>query len=1522
MRKALSGIVSTAIYFAICTHSAAQVATGNYSYGTFDKKGLDSVNLGNLNVNFLIPILHKSGRGIPFDYSLAYDSSVWFPSTVNGSSVWTPVNLFGWSADTEATTGFVSYWTDTETVPDPGGPPLATCTITTYYSWTYTDPLGTAHAYNGTTQAVSGGDGCPQPTPGFTELAGDGSGYTLTVRLYKKGSVTGASGKAILPAGPLDSSGTVTDSNGNEISVDGNGHFTDTTGNIVLTTAGAAPNSHTFQYSDTNGNPQTVTMNYVTYTVQTAFGCNVGEYGPTSTPLVDSITFPDGSSYHFSYEATPNVPGAVTGRLAGIQLPQGDWISYTYTGGNNGIICSDGSTAGLTRSLSSDSGSASSAWSYARTFPNGAGTSHTEVVDGLGNHLAYDFVAPSNPPSGITADYYEIKRSVYQGSESGTPVVAKYTCINQPVYSSPCPSSGFSLPISTIANYEVLDGIQMRGTSLSLNGYGQVQGTAVYDFGGASNYGATLRSEIIQYPLYYGTMSLLGTDKVYDGAGNLAGQTFYSYDTSAPVASSGVPQHVAVSGGGGNLTNVTKYVSANVSYTSTATYEDTGSLLTATTPNGQTTLSYDPTFVYNIGASLPTPSSGVAINTGMSFDTSNTGLPLSSTDPNSNQTSFAYNDSLLRVTQINNPDGGYTTYNYWNATQEGVFSYQNSGVHTDTELLVDGYGRQSRSAIANGQGTNPWYQVDDCYDANGNLSFQSYRYQGNGWGSGKLCAGSGETYTYDVLGRLTRVTHGDGTFVSFTYRGRAVQVNDEIGVSRIYQVDGLGRSTIVCEISSNGNMPGSGSPVNCGTDISSTGFTTTFGYSLSSHTTTITQGTQTRTFQTDWIGRPILTQEPESGQTTYSYSYNSTGLQVTRTRPEANQTNPSVTTTTTTQYDLLGRVVSVQYSDGTPTKNFAYDQNSGWSAAQNLKGRLSVASVSNAATSYGYDPTGRTNLMAECTPSNCGSWTFNLNYTYDWLGNLLTSGDGAGNTETYTYSQANEVQSITSSVNDSQHPPNLMSNVQNGPFGPLSWQLGNGLTGVRQYDSMGRTAGGWVCQGSSQPGCSGGSELYAFASGWTGAYLTSASDAVLSQSNSYGYDEFGRLTSLTVESGTPGNYSWVYDRWGNRTQESSGANLVFNTSTNQAIGLVYDAAGNVTNDGAHSYTYDAEGNMTQVDGGQTATYTYNALEQRVRTSSPSGALEFIFNPAGQHTSLWDPVHDWINTAWVYWGAARVAFYYAGTTEFDHQDWLGTERMRSNVSAQVAGSFTSLPYGDNYSYSGVDWDAYHFATLDQDDSAHEHAQFRQYSNLTGRWMSPDPYSESYDFTNPQSLNRYVYARDNPLSFTDPTGLNICFFGGPGDTVENDTDPTDFTDDNPADCAAAGGVSYGVDQSVTVNGDDGSDGPLILSFYIVGGSGGAGEGADGAPDSSAQTQRIMDPFVSQENRQFNQCIKDGLVTVLATSEPDGWGAVSAAQDTLKLEKQCLLSFPLAALSPNYSGAFKPGAPFVVGYFSSWF
>ncbi|MFY9557291.1 MAG: hypothetical protein WAV47_21480 [Blastocatellia bacterium] len=67
-------------------------------------------------------------------------------------------------------------------------------------------------------------------------------------------------------------------------------------------------------------------------------------------------------------------------------------------------------------------------------------------------------------------------------------------------------------------------------------------------------------------------------------------------------------------------------------------------------------------------------------------------------------------------------------------------------------------------------------------------------------------------------------------------------------------------------------------------------------------------------------------------------------------------------------------------------------------------------------------------------------------------------------------------------------------------------------------------------------------------------------------------------------------------------QQSGGAptnRLTSVTTSGATANYTYDAAGNVTNDGVHSYQYDAENRVVSVDGGTTAQYEYAHQNRRV-----------------------------------------------------------------------------------------------------------------------------------------------------------------------------------------------------------------------------------------------------------------------------------------------------------------------------------
>jgi hypothetical protein len=178
-------------------------------------------------------------------------------------------------------------------------------------------------------------------------------------------------------------------------------------------------------------------MKYTSYTVQTNFGCSgIVEFAATSESLVSEIDLPDGTKYTFTYEQTPGTPSNTTGRLASVTLPTGGTISYTYTGGSNGIECSDGSTAGLTRVTPDGT------WTYARSGSGSAWTTTITDPSSAANQTVIDFQQEST-----NNNFYETERQVYSGSSSsGTLLKTVFTCYN--ASTSPCNSTAITLPIS------------------------------------------------------------------------------------------------------------------------------------------------------------------------------------------------------------------------------------------------------------------------------------------------------------------------------------------------------------------------------------------------------------------------------------------------------------------------------------------------------------------------------------------------------------------------------------------------------------------------------------------------------------------------------------------------------------------------------------------------------------------------------------------------------------------------------------------------------------------------------------------------------------------------------------------------------------------------------------------------------------------------------------------------------------------------------------------------------------------
>ncbi len=135
-------MVSLFLVLLASSSSLSQVATGTPPFASFGGGPFDTINLGNLNVHFDIPVFSKAGRGVPLRYALSYDSSVWYPSGTVGSQTWTPANssLWGWRGIGEALAGYITYASSQRRCADH--------TLANFYtSWVYHDMFGTTQIF-------------------------------------------------------------------------------------------------------------------------------------------------------------------------------------------------------------------------------------------------------------------------------------------------------------------------------------------------------------------------------------------------------------------------------------------------------------------------------------------------------------------------------------------------------------------------------------------------------------------------------------------------------------------------------------------------------------------------------------------------------------------------------------------------------------------------------------------------------------------------------------------------------------------------------------------------------------------------------------------------------------------------------------------------------------------------------------------------------------------------------------------------------------------------------------------------------------------------------------------------------------------------------------------------------------------------------------------------------------------------------------------------------------------------------
>ncbi len=1367
--------------------TSAQVATGFPPYGSFGGGPFDTVNKANLNVHFAIPIISKAGRGLPFDYAVTYDSSIWSPVSSTGQHTWTPVgqsagtsSTWGWGAMSQAMVGYVSYYLTQPTCNDHNGQVY-------YYevlsSWSYYDAQGTGHAFPSTLQ-VSNLSLTPctnnhnPPYYSGSATATDGSGWQISVSAGPLGmppqpsateySVSGVTIVApFSPGGPAADS--VTDPNGNVIIYSGGG-ITDTLGTTVLTVQSGNPSSYT--WTPQGSSTGTVTFKYTLQTVQTYFGCSgISEYGATPIYLVSEIDMPDVQSvptdkYTISYETTPGHSPNVTGRIASITLPTGGKITYQYSGGSGGITCADGSTATLTRKVYPD-GVTSQVWTYAHSESGTAWT--TTIADPQSNQTVMNFQT-----------IYETQRVVKQGSSTVLGTVN--TCYNSSATS--CNSTAVSRPITQRTVTTTLGNLKAQ-TQTFYNSYGMPTKVDEYDFG-SGTVGNFKRETMACYAslswiqdrpsakVVYSTNT--GNPSDCSGTSNLVAKTTYAYDSN------------------GNLqTEKRYYASGSSSYISRSfTYGSYGVLTSSTDFKGNST-GYS-NFTCATNTAFPTtitlPITSLTYTLNWNCDG---GVLTSIQDPNGQPTTDQYGDATFwRITEIDYPDlptHGKTTIQYSDSQPFSVSTcrYLDSSVCHQTTQVLDGLGR-----VAHSQDITAGTYVDTTYDTLGRVYTVSNPYYTTSDKTYGLT-----TYGYDALGRVTSVQAPDGSTTSTSFAAGSSTycstVTDPAGKVRKLCSDGLGRVTAVTE------------------DPSSLNYQTTYTYNLLDNLTGVNQGSQTRTYNYDMLARLTGAQTPEAGTTTYSYAVSGNPCSGDPSAP-CTRTDARNITTTYTYNDPLNRLTSKTYSDSTPPATFSYDQTSvtvgSWTSPTLLypKGRMTEATTTSSGTLqtavvYSYDPVGRISDFWQCSTASgsCGSRIADTHYNYDLAGDVSSWVHPGQFTLTNTVNAAQQVTAVQTSAYGTNAPQYLATSISYTPWGAVSTLqngcVGSGCANAQESYQYNKRLQPWVnsLTGGSNTGyCL----VYNYYTGsWTppsscpsagstppagttdngnvmGYWYQDISTSSLNHTATNSYDNANRLSTAVATGNFTYNLTFAFNtdgstgQFGNMTcvtnAQTNGPcpNWTYTAGTNQistSSGFTYDAAGNVTADGLHTYQWDAEGHPITIDSGSNqVSNIFNALGRRAYWSKGSGTVTYWDDPWGQFLGgYWSPGSF---NAEIPFAGRMLAEYTSGTTGpvyFDHPNALGSEGQWTTVAGGYNGEVQFYPWGQVAAGTANGFQVY--ASLLWYDTGNDGYQTpnRYYIPRHSRWLTPDPVAG--DITNPQSLNLYAYVLNNPTSFTDSLGL---------------------------------------------------------------------------------------------------------------------------------------------------------------------
>ena len=585
-----------------------------------------------------------------------------------------------------------------------------------------------------------------------------------------------------------------------------------------------------------------------------------------------------------------------------------------------------------------------------------------------------------------------------------------------------------------------------------------------------------------------------------------------------------------------------------------------------------------------------------------------------------------------------------------------------------------------------------------------------------------------------------------------------------------------------------------------------------FEYAASGELTALTDpiNAQTR-YDRDGLGQVLTLRSPDSG--TANHSYDAAGGLVLRSDARG--------VVTSYTYDALGRLTNLNHSGaGLPSQSFGFNYDETFAGNNNSIGQLTSMIGPASVTSFGHDPLGR---LVRQTQRSFPDWASGGGRTLEHVTSVVR--DAAGQPISLTlpsgrvlsYTRANGVLlAISVAANAGATGTALISQIQWLPFGGAGAWFWHTNTGVRSHDRSFDTAGRAVRYSLGNQVRDLTYDAADRIAGFT-HYNAFTGAPVPSLNQQFGYDELNRLTSVAQF----GRMAAIaYDANGNRTAMNiNGAVGTYSTQPQSnrmtsapfpSRSIAFDGAGNSSVvAGGWPGSYDAAGRTSAVKTKMAdIRYAYDALGQRVvkqyqlklrplantliygdpadpglpgtpgGTATPSAITVYIYDSEQQLLGEYDGNTGQAQREYVWLNDTPVAMLVSDPANpqglpliyFIHTDHLNTPRVVMDRNNAVRWRWLDEPFGaspaeEDPSALGVLTFNLRFPgqVFDAETGLHYNLH-RYYEPGVGRYTQSDPIGLQ------GGINTYAYVGGNPVSYTDPYGLDMTIWlPGPGRSV---------------------------------------------------------------------------------------------------------------------------------------------------------